>query len=199
MHEYKKSFSITVRVNGNEYKDRVPSHMTLLQFLKERLHFLGTKEGCSIGECGACTVIMDGKAVTSCLVLAVEADGSSIRTIEGEAKNGELTPLQKAFIEHGAVQCGFCTPGMIMSAQNLLDRNPHPSREDIVEAISGNLCRCTGYEQIIQAVQSVANGATKQNNLIGVKSVGGGGDTEGGQPGGKVSEHNSKSKTGGTL
>lgn len=147
---------ITVKVNGNEYRENVPANMTLLQFLKGRLLLTGTKDGCGIGECGACTVIMDGKTVTSCLVLAVEADGAEIRTIEGEAGDGQLTGLQEAFIEYGGTQCGFCTPGMIMSAQYLLERNPNPSREEIAEAIAGNLCRCTGYEPIIEAVEAVA-------------------------------------------
>ncbi len=147
---------ITVKVNGNEYRENVPANMTLLQFLKGRLLLTGTKDGCGIGECGACTVIMDGKTVTSCLVLAVEADGAEIRTIEGEAGDGQLTGLQEAFIEYGGTQCGFCTPGMIMSAQDLLERNPNPSREEIAEAIAGNLCRCTGYEPIIEAVEAVA-------------------------------------------
>jgi carbon-monoxide dehydrogenase small subunit len=157
MKKYSTYIDITVRVNGVPYSDRVPVHLTLLQFLRERLFLTGTKEGCGIGECGACTIIMDGKAVASCLILACEADGADIRTIEGEAKGGELSELQKAFIEYGAIQCGFCTPGMIMSAQNLLDRNPNPSREEIVEAIAGNLCRCTGYEPIIKAVEAVAH------------------------------------------
>jgi carbon-monoxide dehydrogenase small subunit len=146
---------ITVKVNGTVYKETVPPHMTLLQLLREKLFLTGTKEGCGVGECGACTVIMDGKAVTSCLVLAAEADGCEIRTIEGEAKNGRLTKIQKAFIKYGGIQCGFCTPGMVMSAQNLIERNPDPTREEIVEAIAGNLCRCTGYKQIIEAIQSV--------------------------------------------
>jgi carbon-monoxide dehydrogenase small subunit len=156
MAEYPRTVQIGVTVNGALYTESVPVAMTLLQFLKEKLLLTGTKEGCGIGECGACTIIMDGKPVDSCLVLAVEADGSVIRTIEGEAKNGELTELQKAFIEHGAVQCGFCTSGMIMSARSLLERNPNPSREQIVESIAGNLCRCTGYEPVVRAIEAVA-------------------------------------------
>lgn len=156
MKEYRQNIDIAVKVNGTEYRDNVPAHMTLLQFLKDRLFLTGTKEGCGIGECGACTIIMDGKTVASCLVLAVEADGAEIRTIEGEARDGKLSELQKAFIEYGGTQCGFCTPGMIMSAQSLLECNPNPSREDIVEAIAGNLCRCTGYEPIIEAIDAVA-------------------------------------------
>jgi len=156
METYKENIDITLRVNGIEYRENVPANMTLLRFLKDRLLLTGTKEGCSIGECGACTVIMNGKTVTSCLVLAVEADGAEISTIEGEAKDGQLSALQKAFIEYGGVQCGFCTPGMIMSARELLARNPNPTRQEIAEAIAGNLCRCTGYEPIIDAIEAVA-------------------------------------------
>ena len=156
MKEYRQNIDIVVKVNGTEYRDNVPAHMTLLQFLRDRLLLTGTKEGCGIGECGACTAVMDGKTVASCLVLAVEADGAEIRTIEGEARDDKLSELQKAFIEYGGTQCGFCTPGMIMSAQSLLERNPNPSREDIVEAIAGNLCRCTGYEPIIEAIDAGA-------------------------------------------
>jgi len=169
MSEYRRDIDITVKVNGVEYIENVPAHMTLLQFLKERLYLTGTKEGCGMGECGACTVIMDGKTVNACLVLTVEADGSMIRTIEGEAKEGMLTELQKAFVEHGGTQCGFCTPGMIMSGQNLLDRNPNPNREEIVEAIAGNLCRCTGYEPIIQAIEAVVS-KKEATSLDGARS-----------------------------
>lgn len=156
MERYEEQVDVTVKVNGIEYRERVPAHMTLLQFLRERLFLTGAKEGCGRGECGACTVIMDGRAVNACLVLAAEVDGSEIRTIEGEARDGRLTELQKAFIEFGGLQCGFCTPGMIMSAQNLLERNRKPSREEIVEAIAGNLCRCTGYEPVIEAIEAAA-------------------------------------------
>jgi carbon-monoxide dehydrogenase small subunit len=156
MNEPGEIVNIKIKVNGIEYSADVPANMTLLQFLRERLYLTGTKEGCGIGECGACTVIMDGKAVASCLILAAEADGSSIRTIEGEASDGKLTPLQNAFIEKGAVQCGFCTPGLIMVAQSLLERNPKPSKDEIIEAIAGNLCRCTGYEPVIRAVEAAA-------------------------------------------
>jgi carbon-monoxide dehydrogenase small subunit len=156
MERYEEQVDVTVKVNGIDYRERVPAHMTLLQFLRERLFLTGAKEGCGRGECGACTVIMDGRAVNACLVLAAEVDGSEIRTIEGEARDGRLTELQKAFIEFGGLQCGFCTPGMIMSAQNLLERNRKPSREEIVEAIAGNLCRCTGYEPVIEAIEAAA-------------------------------------------
>ncbi len=156
MGSYKREIDITLRVNGVEYRDQVSAHMTLLRYLKERLSLTGAKEGCGMGECGACTVIVDGRAVNSCLVLAVEVDGSEVRTIEGEAKDGHLTKLQNAFLEYGGTQCGFCTSGMIMSGQSLLERNPRPSRKEVVEAIAGNLCRCTGYEPIIQAIEAAA-------------------------------------------
>jgi carbon-monoxide dehydrogenase small subunit len=158
METTNKETIITVKVNNIEYSERIECNLTLLQFLKDKLLLTGTKEGCGIGECGACTVLMNGKSVLACLVLAAEADGAEIRTVEGEAGAKGLTALQQAFIDFGATQCGFCTPGMIMSARELLDRNPSPKREEIVEAIAGNLCRCTGYEPIIQAVQAVARG-----------------------------------------
>jgi carbon-monoxide dehydrogenase small subunit len=164
METTSKETTITVKVNNISYTERVPCNMTLLQFLKDKLMLTGTKEGCGIGECGACTVIMNGKSVLSCLMLAAEADGAEIRTVEGEAGEQGLTALQQAFIDYGATQCGFCTPGMIMSAQELLERNPSPDREEIVEAIAGNLCRCTGYEPIIQAVQAVARKARDARN-----------------------------------
>ena len=147
---------IRLKVNGRDATVTVPVHMTLLQALREKLFLTGAKEGCGVGECGACTVIIDGRAVNACLVLAVSADGSEVRTIEGEASGGRLSRLQEAFIEHGALQCGFCTPGMIMSARELLDRKPGPTRDEIVEAIAGNLCRCTGYQPIIDAIASAA-------------------------------------------
>ncbi len=150
MHE------IALTVNGQRERASVPASMTLLELLRESLHLTGAKEGCGIGECGACTVLLDGLPVTACLVLAVEADGREVRTIEGEARDGELSALQKAFIDAGAVQCGFCTPGMILSARALLERNPNPSDDEIVEAIAGNLCRCTGYEAIVQAIRQAA-------------------------------------------
>jgi len=155
MKEYPKNVDITVNINDVEYRENVPANITLLHFLREQLLLTGTKEGCGIGECGACTVILNGKPVTSCTLLAAEVDGAEIRTIEGEARNDKLTELQQAFIEYHGEQCGFCTPGFIMSAQSLLDRNPNPSHEEIIESISGNLCRCTGYEPIVQAIESV--------------------------------------------
>ena len=161
MHE------ITLTVNGQRERAKVPASMTLLELLREPLHLTGTKEGCGIGECGACTVLLDGVAVTACLVLAVEADGCEVRTIEGEAHDGELSALQKAFIDAGAVQCGFCTPGMIMSACALLERNPNPSDDEIVEAIAGNLCRCTGYEAIVSAIRLAAEQQRRETDADG--------------------------------
>ena len=148
--------SITVAVNGSKERLDVPSNMTLLQLLREKLAFTGTKNGCSAGECGACTILMNGEPVNSCMVLAVEADGAEIVTVEGLADDGQLTPLQEAFMEHNAVQCGFCTPGVLISAHALLKRNPHPTEDEIKLALVGNLCRCTGYLRIIQAVQTAA-------------------------------------------
>lgn len=149
---------ITFTLNNEEITIEVDPKWTLLYLLREVLELTGTKEGCGYGECGACTVIIDGKAVNSCIYPVLEAEGKNILTIEGLSKNGELHPLQKAFIEKGAVQCGFCTPGMIMSAKALLDEKEAPTEEDIKEAIEGNLCRCTGYVMIIDAIKSVAGG-----------------------------------------
>lgn len=142
-------------LNGKEVEVEVPPHWTLLQLLREKLGLTGTKEGCGIGECGACTVLLDGMPVNSCLVLAPKVDRRKVETIEGMGSRESLHPLQRSFIEFGAVQCGFCTPGMLMSAKSLLEKNPHPTREEIKEAISGNLCRCTGYQQIIEAIEAV--------------------------------------------
>ena len=144
---------IVLKVNGKNYHVSVETHRTLVEVLRETLGFTGTKKSCNEGECGACTVLMDGKAVYSCLVLALDAVGKEITTIEGLAKGTELHPLQRAFQEVGAVQCGFCTPGMIMTAKALLDENPRGTEVDIIEALRGNLCRCTGYVKIVQAVQ----------------------------------------------
>lgn len=144
---------IHLNVNGEDVFVEVEPNKTLLWLLREELELTGTKEGCGAGECGACTVILNGKAVNSCLVMALEADGGYVQTIEGEAKNGNLSKLQEAFIKHNGLQCGFCTPGMIMSARALLNKNPKPNREEIKEAMQGNLCRCTGYEAIIKSVE----------------------------------------------
>ncbi|GAI86087.1 unnamed protein product [marine sediment metagenome] len=143
---------IQLRINGEVYETAVQPWKTLLQVIREDIGLTGTKENCNMGECGACTVLMDGKPVNSCLTLAIEAQGKDIVTVEGLAKDGELHPVQQAFIEHGAIQCGFCTPGMVLSAKVLLDRNPHPTEEEVRKAMSGNLCRCTGYTKIIEAV-----------------------------------------------
>jgi len=149
-------------VNGEQVEVDVKPNETLLDVIRNKLHLTGPKEGCGNGECGACTIIYNGRPVNSCLVLAPEADGAEILTVEGLSKNGKLHPIQEAFIEESAVQCGFCTPGFIMSAKSLLDRNPNPAKEDIVEAFAGNLCRCTGYEPIIKAVQRVAKEGRKE-------------------------------------
>jgi len=147
---------VELTVNGDKHKLGVGSQERLLDTLREQLKLTGTKEGCSVGECGACTVIVDDQAVNSCMVLTAQVDGSEIITVEGlETKSG-LHPLQKAFIEKQAVQCGFCTPGMLMSALALLNTNPEPSQEEIKTALEGNLCRCTGYQQIIDAVEMAA-------------------------------------------
>ena len=148
--------TIRLSINGAPWEGQVPVEMTLLRFLRQRLALTGAKEGCGIGECGACTVLVDDRPVNSCMMLAVEADGAHIRTVEGEARDGKLSPLQQAFVEHHAVQCGFCTPGMLMSARALIERNPHPTDDEIIEAIAGNLCRCTGYVAILAAIRAAA-------------------------------------------
>ena len=148
--------TVNLKINGRLYALEVAPQETLLEVLRDRLGLTGAKEACDGGECGACTVICDGKAVLSCLFIALEAEGKSITTIEGLARDGELSDIQKAFIEEGAIQCGFCTPGMIMSAKALLDRQRHPSVFEIKRALSGNLCRCTGYQKIIAAVAKAA-------------------------------------------
>lgn len=149
---------LSCTVNGKRIERETDPTKRLLDFLREDLGLTGVKEGCSEGECGACTVILDGKAVTSCTVYAGQVADREIITIEGLEQNGELDALQKSFIENGAIQCGFCTPGMILSCKALLMENPHPTREEIKRAIEGNLCRCTGYEKIIKAVDCVVKG-----------------------------------------
>jgi carbon-monoxide dehydrogenase small subunit len=151
-----RKIEISVTINGKKHNVETPSNYTLQEMLKHCLGFTGAKKGCGRGECGSCTVIMNGKTVNGCLTLAGECDGATIETVEGEANDGKLTALQKSFVKHGAIQCGFCTPGMIMSAKYLLDHNPCPTREEILEGIAGNLCRCTGYEAIIDAIADVA-------------------------------------------
>ncbi len=153
---------IRLTINGQVYERDVAEHKTLLHFLRDDLGLTGTKEGCGAGECGACTIILNGEAVNSCLVLAAEADGADLETIEGVAREGILSDLQQSFHDHHAVQCGFCTPGMIMSATDLLRRIPHPTREQIIDGIEGNFCRCTGYEQIIEAIDSAANAGGRE-------------------------------------
>jgi len=147
---------ITASINGEVELIDVPSHMTLLQMLREKLALTGTKNGCAAGECGACTVMVNGEPVNSCMVLAVECDGAQIVTVEGLAHDGQLDPVQEAIIEAGGVQCGFCTPGVLISARALLDRTAQPTEADIRDALVGNLCRCTGYFRIIEGVKKAA-------------------------------------------
>ncbi|MDO8691041.1 MAG: (2Fe-2S)-binding protein [Dehalococcoidia bacterium] len=147
---------IKLTVNGQEYEVAVEPNRSLLDVLRDDLELTGTKKGCETGDCGACTVIMDGKPVSSCLVLAVAARDKNILTIEGVAQGGKLHPVQEAFINLGAIQCGYCTPGMILSAKALLEENPHPTEWEVREAIAGNLCRCTGYVKIVKAILAAA-------------------------------------------
>jgi aerobic carbon-monoxide dehydrogenase small subunit len=150
--------TINLKVNGKQHSVEIEGDERLLDVLRDKLGLTGTKEGCGEGECGACTVIMDGEIVDSCLIMAFQAEGKDLVTIEGlESENGEVHPIQKAFLEAGAVQCGFCIPGMVLSAKALLDKKPHPSRDDIREGISGNLCRCTGYNKIVDAVEKASD------------------------------------------
>ena len=148
---------VRITVNGQEHAALVKANTTLLDLLREEFDYTGTKKGCELGDCGACTVLMDGRSVNSCLVLAVEADGRSVTTIEGLEKDGKLDPLQEEFINHTAVQCGYCTPGMILSGKALLARNPHPTEREVREAIGGNICRCTGYVRIVKAILAAAH------------------------------------------
>jgi carbon-monoxide dehydrogenase small subunit len=148
---------IEFTLNGEVVECLVDNQRTLLKMIREDFDLTGAKEGCGAGECGACTIIVDGKALNACLVLAVEADGTEITTIEGLVVDGELDPLQVSFIDNAALQCGYCTPGMIMTAKAMLEENPHPTENEIREGISGNLCRCTGYKKIIEAIQVVAD------------------------------------------
>jgi carbon-monoxide dehydrogenase small subunit len=148
---------IKLRVNGQEREIIVEPRQTLLDALRYDLGLTGTKEGCGDGNCGSCTVLLDGKAINSCLVFAIEVDGQEITTIEGLFQAGKLHPLQQAFIDEGAVQCGFCTPGMILTAKALLDSNPNPTEVEVRQAIAGNLCRCTGYDKIVRAILKVAS------------------------------------------
>lgn len=147
---------IELNVNGELYEVEIEHWRTLQDVLRDTLGLTGTKKGCDSGDCGACSVILDGKLVTSCLILAVEAQGKEIITIEGLSKDGKLHPLQEAFVTHGAIQCGFCTPGMILAAKALLDRNSKPTEDEIRRAMVGNLCRCTGYTKIVEAVRAAS-------------------------------------------
>jgi carbon-monoxide dehydrogenase small subunit len=149
-----KKVTIHTSINHKQYELEIKPNLTLLSLLREELGLTGTKCGCEVGECGACTVLMNGKAVNSCLVLAPQIDGQEILTVEGLANGKQLHPLQESFLNHDAVHCGFCTPGMLMSAKGLLDQHPDPTEEEIRIAISGNLCRCSGYQQIVDAVQN---------------------------------------------
>ena len=151
-------YLITLTVNGNTHSLLVKGNTTLTTTLRDQLNLTGTKCGCELGDCGACTVLLDGKPVDSCMVLAVEADGREITTIEGVAINGRLDAIQESMHSHAAVQCGFCTPGMVLSAKSLLTRNPHPTEAEVREAIAGNLCRCTGYVHIVEAVMAASQG-----------------------------------------
>lgn len=143
---------IKLIINDEPYEVAVEPHRTLLEVLRETIDLTGTKKGCDLGSCGACTVLVDGKPILSCLTLALDAQGKKITTIEGVAKDGELDPLQRSFMEHGAIQCGFCTPGMILTSKAFLETNPHPTEEEVRKSISGNLCRCTGYKKIVEAI-----------------------------------------------
>ncbi|MBW2058091.1 MAG: (2Fe-2S)-binding protein [Deltaproteobacteria bacterium] len=160
----KVKIPIVLKVNGKEYRLEVKPNEILLNVLRDRLHLTGTKYGCGIGECGACIVLRNGKAIASCQTLAVSQDGQEITTIEGLAKDGKLHPLQETFVEEGAVQCGFCTSGMILSAKALLDSNPSPTTEEVKDAIRGNLCRCTGYVNIVRAIKVAAEKMRKPDS-----------------------------------
>jgi carbon-monoxide dehydrogenase small subunit len=151
-----KQVEITLKVNGMRYAVDVKPQRTLVEVLRETLGLTGTKKSCNEGECGACTVLMDGKPVASCLVLAIDAQGKEILTIEGLSEGEKLHPIQEAFLKHGAIQCGFCTPGMVMSAKAFLDEHPKPTQTEVRKAVSGNLCRCTGYQQIIDSIMAAS-------------------------------------------
>jgi len=154
---------IILKVNGVNYKVDIEPQRTLVEVLRETLGLTGTKKSCNEGECGACTVLMDGKPATSCLVLSLDAQGKEITTIEGLSQGEKLHPIQEAFLKHGAIQCGFCTPGMVMSAKAFLDENPEPTAAEVRKGISGNLCRCTGYQQIVDAIVAASKAVAKGN------------------------------------
>ncbi|MCL5950496.1 MAG: (2Fe-2S)-binding protein [Chloroflexi bacterium] len=149
---------ITLTVNGDAFELDVDPRRTLLEALRDKLELRGTHLGCNTGDCGACTVLLDGEPVPSCLVLAVDADGHEVTTVEGLVQDGQPHPVQNAIVAHGGIQCGYCTPGIVISSVALLKRNPHPTEAEVREAIAGNLCRCTGYQKIVEAVMDVANG-----------------------------------------
>jgi carbon-monoxide dehydrogenase small subunit len=154
-----EKIKVTLRVNGEEYPLLIAPYLTLFEALREELQLTGAKESCGRGACGTCTVLLDGEPVRSCLLLAAEAEGREVTTIEGLGKKGALHPIQEAFVSHHAIQCGFCTPGMILTAKALLDKNPNPTEEEIRTALSGNVCRCTGYTKIIEAVKAASEKA----------------------------------------
>jgi carbon-monoxide dehydrogenase small subunit len=156
MTEEHMTKTVVIRVNDVRRRETLPCNMTLLEYLRESLGLKGVKEGCGVGDCGACTVLLDGSPVNACLILAVEADERQVITIEGLCKDGRLSELQQAFIDHGAVQCGYCSPGMILTSQGLLKENPNPTEVDVRRALAGNLCRCTGYDSIVAAVLDVS-------------------------------------------
>ena len=157
--------------NGNPMQMTIEDHWTLLHLIREELGYTGTKEGCGSGECGACTVIVDGLAVNSCLYLSMEKDGKELLTIEGLASaDGTLHPIQKSFVDHGGIQCGFCSPGMILSAKALLDKNPNAKEEEIKDSIAGNICRCTGYVQIIDSIKAVSGAEAEQPQVVAFKT-----------------------------
>ncbi|MBI5603777.1 MAG: (2Fe-2S)-binding protein [Deltaproteobacteria bacterium] len=155
--------AIELHINGDSYDALVSPNNTLLEVLREKLGLMGTKRGCDLGACGACTVLIDGEAALSCLMLALDAVGKKVTTIEGLSETGELHPLQKAFVDQGALQCGFCTPGMIMTAQAILQEDPDPTEEIIKKKMAGNLCRCTGYKKVVEAVMNVRTPAGKED------------------------------------
>jgi len=160
MPEPQRELQVVVTVNGDTYEREVEARKLLVHLIRDDLDLTGTHIGCDTGNCGACTVLLDGQAVKSCMLLAAQADGAELTTVEGLAGDGELTALQRAFSQHHALQCGYCTPGMLISATSLLDRNPSPTEEEIRRGIQGNICRCTGYVNIVKAIQSVAEGTS---------------------------------------